>query len=170
MTAYHVFVRPAQPADAAAMAALANAQNILEGYAPDLYTEEVILAHAFGEKPLYYSWVGVCDGDVVAHIRFQDFYDAVNAKPGVWITDLMVAERARGHQLGRKLFDVAAHYAVAQGCVSMWWAVVDSNPDALGFYDHLQAKDAHARILEIDGRPLQAAARRGAALSAASEN
>ena len=77
--------------------------------------------------------------EAVGFALFFHNYSTFLAKPGLYLEDLFVLPTARGHGIGKILFEYLAHLATERGCGRMEWAVLDWNEPAIGFYQKLGA-------------------------------
>jgi hypothetical protein len=88
-------VRPATPADAATVAALANALDAEhDGVLP--FTAEIVLRDGFGERPHFSVLLAERQGEVVGYALFTNTYNSYRAAPGLWLMDLYVTPAGRG--------------------------------------------------------------------------
>ena len=150
----HTTIRPAAAADAGAIAEMANELSRLHGRPDDLYSAELVAAHAFGEAPLFSILVAERHGTLVGYAFFEDTFNSDNAARGVWLLDLFVREGARRQGIGQALLATAARETLARGGTSLLWGVISDNAGARAFYAGIGARDEDARILELDGEAL----------------
>jgi GNAT superfamily N-acetyltransferase len=87
---------------------------------------EVILAH-HGDEPAGFA-------------LFFHNYSTFLAQRGIYLEDLFVFPRYRGHGLGRELLARLARIALDRGCGRLEWSVLDWNVDAIRFYESVGAK------------------------------
>lgn len=100
------------------------------------------------ETPIY---VYEEDGEVLAHL----FCEISESKSPVlqpfknlFIEDLCVAEKARGQNIGQKLYDFAVDLAKKEGCHNLTLDVWDDNKGAKAFYERqgLQAQKTRMEL------------------------
>lgn len=133
-------VRPAEPSDVPALAAL-----VLELAEYERMTDEVVATEAdlgrwlFGPDPVLRAAVASPGGapDVVAGMAlWYPTYSSFLGRPGIWLEDLYVRPAHRGEGLGRALLDHLR--ALTDGRLE--WAVLDWNQTAIDFYESLGAR------------------------------
>ncbi|WP_156679978.1 GNAT family N-acetyltransferase [Sphingomonas profundi] len=128
-------VRPAAPADVAAMLRLIVALAVYERE-PDAVkaTPESLRETMFGPHAKVFAHVAELDGAIVGVALWFETYSTWTGRPSLYLEDLFVAEAARGTGAGRALFRALAREAKARGCARIDWAVLDWNQTARGFY------------------------------------
>jgi len=130
-----VIVRPATPADVPAILRLIRALATYEREPDAVRATEASLNETLF-APGHQVWAHVLDLDgAVAGITvwFMN-YSTWTGRPGLYLEDLFVEERARGIGAGRLLFRALAREALARGCARIDWAVLDWNEPAMDFY------------------------------------
>ena len=147
-------IRAATRRDAARIAELANALNRFHGM-DDVFTREGVERDGFGPHPAFSSLLAELEGQVVAYAMYHDCYNSDLAARGLWLVDLYVEERARGHGVGRRLMAALAREALARGAVSLWWGVHTDNAGARAMYAALGAHDYDYRLLEFERADLE---------------
>lgn len=96
------------------------------------------------------------DGEPAGYAMFFQTFSTFKGLPGMYLEDLYVEERFRGHGIGRLLLTHLAGIAVARGCARMDWAVLDWNAPAIGFYKTLGAAPVDDwTIFRLKGEPLR---------------
>ncbi|MBY4897301.1 GNAT family N-acetyltransferase [Cupriavidus sp. AU9028] len=81
------------------------------------------------------------------------------AKPGLYLEDLYVEPRWRGHGIGKALLQHLAALAVARDCGRFEWCVLDWNTPSIEFYRAMGADVLPDwRICRVTGAALQAMA------------
>jgi GNAT superfamily N-acetyltransferase len=153
-----VQVRPARPADAAALADMANDLNDHVGISGRPFTAERVLADGFGPRAAFTPLVAEVDGTVVGYAFVSLGYNTDVAARAMWLHDLFVTPGARGRGVGRALMAAVAAEAVRAGAVSLEWGVHAANTGALAFYRRLGATGAEVRIMGVDSEHLRALA------------
>jgi GNAT superfamily N-acetyltransferase len=78
-------------------------------------------------------------GEAAGFALFFHTFSTFLTRPGIWLEDLFVYPRFRGHGLGRALISGVGAIARERGCGRFEWAVLDWNTDAIAFYEKLGA-------------------------------
>lgn len=134
-----VTIRKAEARDVQAMLALVKELAVFER-APNEVTVTGDHMHdaGFGKYPVWVGWVAEVDGGIVGMAVCYERYSTWKGRR-LYLEDIIVTERARGHRIGEKLFKQCAAYAVEQNYSGMLWQVLDWNVDAIRFYDRFGA-------------------------------
>lgn len=128
-------IRPAQPADGAALVRLVNGLAGFEKLAgPDAAAARRLVDDAFGPAPPFAVLVAEVDGEVRGYALFFYGYSTFRAAPTLWLEDLFVDPDVRGRGIGTALMQAVARTAVAHGCGRFEWSVLDWNEGARQFY------------------------------------
>lgn len=143
-------VRPATPADAATISALANALDAEHGGVRP-FTPEIVLRDAFGTAPHFSVLLAEQGGAVIGYALFTNTYNSYRAAPGLWLMDLYVTPDGRGLGVGKALMAGLSREAAARGAESLWLPVRDDNARALRFYEDLGSFDDQMKVLEFNG-------------------
>ena len=106
-------------------------------------TEDDLRRSLFGPNPSAEVVVGYAGDEPVGFALFFHNYSTFLARPGMYLEDLFVLPKWRGHGYGRQLLAHLATLAVERGCGRLEWAVLDWNEPAIGFYKRLGAKPLH---------------------------
>ena len=104
----------------------------------------------YGADPVWVGWVAeaqfanegiseLANGGIVGMAVCYERYSTWKGRR-LYLEDIIVTERARGHRIGEKLFKECARYAVEKNYSGMLWQVLDWNTDAIRFYDRFGAK------------------------------
>ncbi len=113
----------------------------------------------FGPVPAFHALIAEqADGSTCGVALFSPVYSTVRGKAGAYVSDLWVAEAARGQGLGARLLaQVLAQGGRDWGAAFLRLAVYDDNPRARDFYERL-GFGAHAdeTYLTLDGPALDA--------------
>jgi GNAT superfamily N-acetyltransferase len=99
-------------------------------------TDADVLRDGFGERPCFECLLAEVDGQVVGFAIHRPSYSTFDGRPGLYVEDLFVADRARGLGIGRTLMARLAALARERGCSRMSLAVLHWNP-ARDFYRRL---------------------------------
>lgn len=121
-TNQHVVLRPAEPADAAAMAAVQVAARTAGPMPANIHPESEIADFLTSRLPVDETWVAELDGEVAAYTRFT----------GTWIDDLYVAPDLQRHGVGGALLDLVMSLRPA----GLGLYVFETNTPARRFYEH----------------------------------
>jgi len=103
-------------------------------------TDITLLERAgFGPTPAYYALIALTDQDALCGaVVFSPFLSTSLAASGLYVSDLWVADAARGTGLGRRLLGSAARSAEARwGATYLKLTVYHDAPAARRFYDRL---------------------------------
>jgi GNAT superfamily N-acetyltransferase len=131
---------------------LAEFENLLERAQA---TEADLLRDGFGERPYFEVLLAELDGDAVGLALFYPVYSTFEGRPGLYVEDLYVTERARGQGIGRQLMARLAALALERGYSRLALAVLDWNP-ARDFYHRLGfTHTADWLPYRLDGEALQ---------------
>ena len=83
-------------------------------------------------------------------------------RPGIYLEDLFVIPKLRGHGIGRVLLSHLAKIAVERGCGRFEWSVLDWNTHAIRFYERLGAIPMDEwTVFRVTGDALEELARSG---------
>lgn len=134
-----VSIRPAQPEDSEAMMLMIRALAEFQGVSDRLHTSaEALRRDGFGPHPKFEALVAERRGEYVGLAIFQSVYASWEASTVLQITDLFVAEVARGTGVGFRLALEVARIARERGCAGLQLNMVHANPsrnslDRIGF-------------------------------------
>lgn len=81
------------------------------------------------------SW----DGEPAGFALFFHNFSTFLGQAGIYLEDLFVIPKLRGHGIGRVLLSTLATLAVERGCGRLEWSVLDWNEPAIRFYERLGA-------------------------------
>ena len=134
-------IRPATADDAetilAFIQALAEYERELDAVEA---TADVLREQMSSETPPFECVLAEEDATPVGFALFFQTYSTWRGRPGIWLEDLFVPPRLRGHGVGRALLEHVAGLAVERGCARLEWAVLDWNKSAMAFYRTLGAR------------------------------
>ena len=99
-------------------------------------TEADLVRYGFGPEPAFEALVATLDGEPVGFALFYPVFSTWLGRPGMFLEDLYVRERARRNGIGRALLSRLAAVAVERGYGRLHFNVLDWNP-AKGFYERL---------------------------------
>jgi len=133
-------IRRGAPDDAPALAALMRAfEDFLDAFDPALANNKPdadlrAAADRLLTDPAFTVLIVEAGGAPAGYLAFSPIMWMDDAAPALWISDLFVAERARGLGLGRALMAAAEREAAARGARRLVWTVWDRNRPAIDFY------------------------------------
>lgn len=144
----NVVIRKAEERDVPAMLALVKELAVFERAPNEVTVTEAHMRDAgFGKDPAWVGWVAeagqlTTDNRQPALLGMAVCYERYSTWKGrrLYLEDIIVTERARGHRIGERLFKQCAAYAVEQNYSGMLWQVLDWNVDAIRFYDRFDAR------------------------------
>lgn len=93
----------------------------------------------FGEDPIFGLYVAE-RGNVIVGISLYYWRYSTWKGKRLYLEDIVVTEKERGHGVGKSLFDRTMQHAVDSGCSGMMWQVLEWNEPALNFYRKYNAK------------------------------
>ena len=101
--------------------------------------EDQLRQSLFGERRVAEVVIASYDGEPAGFALFFHNFSTFLGRPGVYLEDLFVIPRLRGHGIGKTLLSYLARLAVERGCGRLEWWVLDSNEPAIRFYERLGA-------------------------------
>jgi len=102
-------------------------------------TEEQLREQLFGARPGAEVLIARMDDEVAGFALFFHNFSTFLAKPGIYLEDLYVRQKFRGHGCGEALLRHLARTALERGCGRLEWSVLDWNVRAIEFYKSLGA-------------------------------
>jgi GNAT superfamily N-acetyltransferase len=99
-------------------------------------TEADLVRYGFGPQRHFEAILAFLDGEPVGFALFYPVFSTWLGRPGMFLEDLYVRERARRNGIGRALLSRLAAIAVERGYGRLHFNVLDWNP-AKGFYERL---------------------------------
>ena len=85
----------------------------------------------------------IVDGKEVGFALYFNNFSTFLGKAGLYLEDLFVLPKYRGHGIGKALLRELAHIAVGRGYGRMEWACLDWNEPSIEFYRSIGAVDMH---------------------------
>jgi GNAT superfamily N-acetyltransferase len=158
--AFPFVIRPAAPADVAAIHAMIRALAAYEKLAHLCVATEADLAAAlFGERPAAEVLLATRDGEPAAFALYLHNFSTFLGRPGLWLEDLYVRPEHRRGGCAQALLRALAGIARERGCGRFEWAVLDWNTPAIDFYRSLGATVLPDwRIVRVVGPALESLA------------
>jgi GNAT superfamily N-acetyltransferase len=130
-------IRPAGPEDVDTILRMIRELAAYEGLLDQVRARESdLLRDGFGPAPHFRCLLLEVDGEAVGFAMFFHTYSTFEGRPGLYVEDIYIAERARARNLGRLLMARLAALALEAGCARLDLSVLRDNP-ARGFYHRL---------------------------------
>ena len=102
----------------------------------------VTLAHfeesGFGTNPVWWGFVAEVNGHVEGFALYYIRYSTWKGQR-MYLEDILVTEKMRGNQLGKKLFDQLIIEAKEKNLAGIVWQVLEWNEPAINFYKKYKA-------------------------------
>jgi GNAT superfamily N-acetyltransferase len=102
-------------------------------------TEAQLHEHLFGPHPKAEVAMARIDGEVAGFALYFHNFSTFLTRPGIYLEDLYVRQKFRGHGCGEQLLQHLARTALERGCGRLEWSVLDWNQRAIHFYKELGA-------------------------------
>lgn len=135
-----VLIRKAVQEDCASMLELIRE---LAEYEKALHEVTVTLdeftADGFGKSPVWGAFIAELNGEIVGISLYYDRYSTWKGRR-LYLEDLVVTERMRGMQIGKKLFDATLEYGKVNNYSGMVFQVLNWNEPAINFYNKYSPK------------------------------
>lgn len=121
-----------------------------------------IARDGFGPEPKFHCSLAFW-GDDPAGFAFYFFnYSTWQGRPGLYLEDLFVRPRLRGHGIGKALLVHLAQVALRENCGRFQWQVLDWNQPAIDFYRSLGARVMKEWLtMRVEGEALERLAEAG---------
>ena len=134
-------LRPAAPADAAAVFRLVRALADYERLADQVTATEDHFARALaGPAPRAHAVLAEAGGSAVGLALWYYTFSTFAGGPDLFLEDLFVEPAHRGTGIGLALFRLLARIARDEDCRRMEWRVLDWNQPSIDFYHRLGAR------------------------------
>ena len=118
--------------------------------------EDQLRQSLFGERRVAEVVIASYDDEPAGFALFFHNFSTFLGRPGIYLEDLFVIPKLRGHGIGQVLLSHLAEIAVDRGCGRLEWAVLDWNVDAIRFYERLGAKPMDEwTVFRLTGDSLQ---------------
>jgi GNAT superfamily N-acetyltransferase len=157
MTASQLTIRPATPADVAAIFGMIHELAVFEKLEHLVVANPAMLHDAlFGAHPACEAIVGEEGGVVVTFALFFHNFSTFLCRKGLYLEDLYVKQSCRGKGYGKQMLVALAQLAVERNCGRFEWSVLDWNENAINFYQGVGADLLPDwRICRVTGAALQ---------------
>ena len=140
MTTSDLNIRPARPADVAAIFGMIVELAVFEKLEHMVVANEAMLHDSlFCDKPVCEALVGEAGGEVVTFALFFHNFSTFLCKKGLYLEDLYVKQSSRGRGYGKQMLVALAQLAVQRDCGRFEWSVLDWNANAIKFYEGMGA-------------------------------
>ena len=106
-----------------------------------------LLRDGFGAAPRFEAIIAEREGTPVGYALFWPIYDSELGAPALFLSDLMVSERARGRGIARDLMADIARRTMARGLPRLVWEVLEANTRARAFYRKIASEDDRAIVV-----------------------
>ncbi len=124
-------------------------------------TEGSLREALFGVRPGAEAVIARINGEPAGFALYFHNFSTFLAKRGLYLEDLYVRPRFRGHGIGTSLLIHLAKLAVTRDCGRFEWAVLDWNAPARDFYERLGAGPKRSWVnYQISGEALRRLAAR----------
>jgi len=134
-------VQPATEQDVPLILEMARALAAYERMPNAVTATEADLLHClFGPRPAAEAAIGYVGEEPAGMVVFVKTFSTFVGQPGIYLEDIYVDERWRGHGLGREMLRYVAKLSVARGRGRFEWSVLNWNAPAIGFYEKLGAR------------------------------
>jgi len=87
----------------------------------------------FGPNPIFGFFVAEKNNVIVGIALYYWRYSTWKGKR-LYLEDIVITEKERGHGIGKALFDRTMEHALDENCSGMMWQVLDWNEPAINFY------------------------------------
>jgi GNAT superfamily N-acetyltransferase len=119
---------------------LAEYEKLLDKVEAD---EARIRESLFGPQPCAEVVIAHLEGQAAGFAIFFATYSTFLGKPGLYLEDLFVEPRFRGHGVGKALLVYLAKLTLERGGGRFEWSVLDWNEPSIQFYKSLGAEPLH---------------------------
>lgn len=102
---------------------------------PDPEARTRLIRDALAEPPRYRAYLATIEGHDVGYAITHEAYSSFLARPTLFLEDIFVYSRYRGHGFGGVMFQYLVSEAVRLGCGRMEWMVQEWNEGAIRFYE-----------------------------------
>lgn len=134
-------LRPATEADVSLILRFIKELGAYERLAHEVTATEAGLRESlFGPRPAAEVVIAYAGDEPAGFAVYFHTFSTFLGQRGLYLEDLFVVPRWRGHGLGRRLLAYVARVAVERGCGRMEWSVLDWNELALGVYRKIGAR------------------------------
>lgn len=93
----------------------------------------------FGKSPVWGAFVAEFEGQIIGISLYYDRYSTWKGRR-LYLEDLVVTEKLRGKQIGKKLFDATLEHGKSNQYSGMVFQVLNWNEPAINFYKKYSPK------------------------------
>lgn len=102
-------------------------------------TLEQFIEDGFGSSPVWGAFVAEYNGEIVGISLYYDRYSTWKGRR-LYLEDLVVTEKLRGQQIGKKLFEATMEHGKSNHYNGMVFQVLNWNKPAINFYKKYSPK------------------------------
>ena len=102
-------------------------------------TEADVRDALFGPRPVAEALLAYVGDEPAGFAVFSFTFSSFMGKPGIYVEDLFVEHRFRGHGVGKALLVTLAQRGRERGCGRLEWSVLNWNEQAMEFYQDIGA-------------------------------
>lgn len=100
---------------------------------------EQFVEDGFGENSIWGAFVAILEDEIVGISLFYDRFSTWKGRR-LYLEDLVVTEKMRGHQIGKKLFEATLDFGKKNKYSGMVFQVLNWNESAINFYKKYNPK------------------------------
>ena len=112
-------------------------------------TTSVTWARFLDEAEPMYCAVAEVDDKLIGLVHYIAHRSCWTIGDYVYLQDLFVDTRARGHGVGRALIEFVYAKAKESGASRVWWLTHETNTDAMLLYDRIAAKSGFVQYRKL---------------------
>lgn len=102
-------------------------------------TLDQFIKDGFGESPVWKAFIAEYNQEIIGISLFYDRYSTWKGRR-LYLEDLVVTEKYRGKQVGKKLFEATMEYGKSEQYSGMVFQVLNWNEPAINFYKKYSPK------------------------------
>lgn len=102
-------------------------------------TLEQFTEDGFGKSPVWGAFVAECNGEILGMSLYYDRYSTWKGRR-LYLEDLVVTEKWRGKQIGKRLFEATMEFGKLSQYSGMVFQVLNWNEPAINFYKKYSPK------------------------------
>lgn len=148
-----IVIREARGSDLGTVAAMLAKLGHHVGAKPKVTAEDLATFGPMG-RGYFEIFVAEAEGEMLGITLFSIVFSAWRGRPGIFVSDLYVEDKARGLGLGTRLLRAAIAKEMPRDCSFLKLDVDKENETGLGFYEKRGFKLSdtdHTMVLEKDG-------------------
>jgi len=110
----------------------------------------------FASPQVAYGIVGIVNGEIVGYALFALKFSSFKGYLMGYLEDILIRPQYQRSGLGKPMMVAVTKKALALGCEHLEWSALNTNLDAIGFYDHIGAEREQGRThFELDYEALK---------------